>query len=551
MNRQIYFLFFLLVGSQLSQAGRANCDQMSCGAASCCNDYKIGAVCYNAVQYQCQNDNNNNLVLCAKGAAACNGACYDPKNYHCVNNALAQGAAPIVQTSQQTIKTSAVIVTPKTSEAATPTPSSASNNNGYCKSGTCPSGLSCCGQNQCYVAAAFACTIDYVTSNQVLCPLGFSSCKGGCYNPNEYHCTSNGLAQGRETQQQVPVTSTTQQSVQTSSKTTDAPVKTQIIVNPIPVPTRPTTTQTADLRIINSCKYTLWFEGRYGGKGIPIPGFSNTSIKAVPGAYVDYTMPATGLSGTRFWAKYGCDANGRNCKVGDQMQYYPEGGCPSQGCTAPIDSLFEATFGCKPGSSCASSNPTTWFDTSQVDGYTIPYKVTLNGEKNKCDCSASGCGLDTIDATRLDLSNCPSGDNLSGNGAVASARVGNAVKSLTSVDLRMIDTSSNSVLGCFSPCKKMSYDWGMSEATIPTLYYCCPTPNPANCKISEGCISSEGCRTGPVINSQYVNSIHQMAPGIYTYAYDDGVGLHACPAGTVTYTMEFCPAGSSTYPHPL
>lgn len=135
----------------------------------------------------------------------------------------------------------------------------------------------------------------------------------------------------------------------TPTPTTVAPV---VAPTPSPYPQFPA--QTADLRIINSCKTQLWFEARYGGAGAPLPGQTNTSIQALPGGYVDYAIPDTGLSGTRFWAKYGCDNNGQNCAIGDQMQYFPNppGGCPPGGCTPPVDSLFEATWGCRPGSSC-------------------------------------------------------------------------------------------------------------------------------------------------------------------------------------------------------
>lgn len=36
-----------------------------------------------------------------------------------------------------------------------------------------------------------------------------------------------------------------------------------------------------------------------------------------------------------------------------------------------------------------------------------------------------------------------------------------------------------------------------------------------------------------------------------SYAYDDLVGLHTCPAGTVIYEVEFSPPGSPAYPHRL
>jgi len=142
-----------------------------------------------------------------------------------------------------------------------------------------------------------------------------------------------------------------------------------------------------DITIVNSCGIELFIEARMGGDGRPLPGQGSTITKLPAGQRTGYKIPDTGASGTRFWAKYGCNDDGRNCLIGDSQQYWPNppGGCPPGGCQIPVDSLFEATWGCKPGSSCHASNPTTWFDTSQVDGWTIPYKVNLFGATDQCD----------------------------------------------------------------------------------------------------------------------------------------------------------------------
>jgi hypothetical protein len=297
------------------------------------------------------------------------------------------------------------------------------------------------------------------------------------------------------------------------------------------------------LRLKNSCNFTLWMEGR-ASSGI-VAGQTTTPIRVEPGQYNDYFIPSTGLASTRFWAKYGCDDTGRNCLIGDQMQYYPDGGCPTNGCTPPVDSLFEATWGATGG--------TTWFDTSQVDGYTLPYKVSLIGQYDQCDCSGNVCpGIRTIDATHLNLSRCPSTENLSMNGLYPSVTSGANVYQLTAVDLRLWDSAHHNVLACMSPCKKLNYGqptgYGQNEGVAPTLYMCCPTPNAGNCQISQGCVTPAECRAGPIATTQYVEGIHSMAPGIYAYSYDDLNGLHACPARTVIYEMEFCPAGSAPYP---
>jgi len=383
------------------------------------------------------------------------------------------------------------------------------------------------------------------------CSLGFKSCNSACYNPNQYGCSNGGLVPATATAS-TPASSSNPTSSSTPTPSTGAASTTAspVINNPTPAPVQ-FPKQTADLRIINSCKSTLWFEGRYGGQGAPIPGQTATATMALPGSYVDYTVPDTGLSGSRFWAKYGCDANGKNCAVGDQMQYWPNppGGCPAGGCTPPVDSLFEATWGCRPGSSCNAQNPTTWFDTSQVDGWTIPYKLTPNGDTSGCDCIGSQCGFKGVDASTLDLRRCPSNENLVAGGQTSVNVLGQQVN-LNSVDLRII--SNNTVLGCMSPCKRLN--WGVPyglqqpENSGSTMWMCCPTPTPSSCSPADGCISPTACRNGPIENTQFVAAVHSMAPGVYSYSYDDGVGLHACPAGVATYTMEFCPAGSSQYP---
>jgi len=370
----------------------------------------------------------------------------------------------------------------------------------------------------CYDTKRYACPSE--GNNFTLCGVGLSSCGGTCFDTKAYRCVSGVI-------------------------TSRPPVLTP----PTPSPQFPI--QTADVRIINNCKSTLWIEARQGPQSAPLPGVMSTSTMALPGSFVDYTIPSTGLSSARFWAKYGCDKNGKDCSIGDQSQYWPSppGGCPAKGCTAPIDSLFEATFGCKPGASCNNQNPTTWFDTSQVDGWTIPYKLTTSGATEKCDCNGRECaGFKGVDASRLDLSRCPSSEDLTLNGTHLNAVVDGQNYALSSVDLRVVDPSTAEVLGCMSPCKKLSWQMGLSEGKDSALWMCCPTPSPSDCNVEDGCVTPQQCRDGPIEKTSYVSAVHDMAPGVYSYSYDDLMGLHSCPSGTVVYTMEFCPTGSSPYP---
>jgi len=553
---------------------------IACGVGeSLCNGQ-----CYNPSYSVCLQDCTGNLVLCGAGNQVCNGACYSPSSYHCSSCALAQGpgantptptkasttsSAPqaftttttkastsvnrIATTSSTTSSTvapttsstaapaaSAAVVAPTTAAASVQVPSPCYTAN-YCSSTMC----ACSGA--CYKAGQYNCPTDGFTSKLVLCQGNYGSCDGNCYDTTKYSCVSGKLVVGG-----TPLVTSSTSSTTSSTAAPAATTQAAVIANPTPVAGNGFPAQTADLRIINSCKTTLWFEARHGGAGAPLPGQSVTSQQALPGSYVDYTVPDTGLSGSRFWAKYGCDANGQNCLIGDQMQYWPNppGGCPAGGCTPPVDSLFEATWGCRPGSDCNAQNPTTWFDTSQVDGWTIPYKLTPVGDTSGCDCNGPNCGFKGVDASTLDLSKCPKGEDLTANGNFSSVITNGQTVSLKSVDLRIINNGQ--VLGCMSPCKRLN--WGtpyglqQPEDSGATMWMCCPTPTPADCSPSNGCISPTTCRQGPIENTQFVAAVHSMAPGVYSYSYDDGVGLHACPAGVTKYTMEFCPAGSAAYP---
>jgi len=514
--------------------------------------------CYNPSQYSCPTDSSGKSVLCPVNMQACNGGCYDPTIYNCNNGALAQGAAkkPASTTGAKISSSTTVAARPassttaaKISSSTTPATSAASVNcNTMFNSLVCRTTSQSVSQVD---AGGVTSSRNWLcgTYPQFCTDINGSGKYGVCnsveqlsYAMNLYYlnfqsqgasaCNFGGIAK----------------LVSTSTPATTA----SPVVNPTPSPYPQFPAQNADLRIINNCKSALWFEARYGNQGAPLPGQSATSVQALPGSYVDYTIPDTGLSGTRFWAKYGCDNNGKNCKIGDQMQYWPNppGGCPAGGCTPPVDSLFEATWGCRPGSSCNAQNPTTWFDTSQVDGWTIPYKLTPVGDTSGCDCIGSSCGFKGVDASTLDVAKCPSGEDLSAGGSFSSVQTNGKTVPLNSVDLRII--KDGEILGCMSPCKRLN--WGFpfglqqDESSGSALWMCCPTPTPQNCNPANGCVTPQQCRSGPIENTQFVAAVHNMAPGVYSYSYDDGVGLHACPAGVTKYTMEFCPSGSAAYP---
>lgn len=236
------------------------------------------------------------------------------------------------------------------------------------------------------------------------------------------------------------------------------------------------------------------------------------NVKIPPNGEHKYYIPDAGLSSTRFWPKLWCNEMGQNCVMGSSGGDGQD--CPQAGCAPPIDSKFEASFGVK-GVDCAKDNKgCDWWDTSAVDGYSLPYRVEISSECPQ--------GKD-IDCRGLSLSQCPSNEYLG-------SKIGQQ-------DLQVIEPATKKVVGCYSPCGKLSYsNWlnpvgkNAPDSEIAKMY-CCPTPP----------VSSEDCRTGPVEQTAYVKLIHQNCPSVYGYAYDDAVGLQVCPSGT-TYTWSIgCP----------
>jgi hypothetical protein len=271
--------------------------------------------------------------------------------------------------------------------------------------------------------------------------------------------------------------------------------------------------QTTRLRIISACTQPIWIAH---SNNVPAP--QNTRLDA--GDYLDYAIPAAGLASARFWPKLGCDANGRNCKIGDNG----EGGgapCGVSGCQPPIDSKFEATF------AAIASSQATFYNLSLVDGYTLPFAVTpIGAGAGVGSCTPSDCSMLTLDA-------CPIAEDL--GGAVYPAYADR--------DLRVQD------VGCMSPCKAWNYPapygLGRAESQDPGLHLCCPTPlAPAQCTIANGCMTPQACRatTDPlgVTHTEYVKRVHARCPTAYAYSYDDEAGLHACPADA-GFRVVFCP----------
>jgi hypothetical protein len=261
---------------------------------------------------------------------------------------------------------------------------------------------------------------------------------------------------------------------------------------------------------------------------------------------ITYQIPDKGLASMRFWPAYGCDGSGNNCRVGASGGPASLGfTCPAVGCAPPIDSKFEATFGCITGiaSGSCQGNPSgggtplgrnDWWNTSAVDGYTSGFQVRVNGY---CPVGAvssgdfAGPGGPTnglINCLNLSMSGCPTAENMSTNGQFGH---------LSSVNLRRTHPTLGGNVGCYSPAGKLTFaNWGNSPVYTPAApeaqWYTCPTPP----------ISPTQCSAGPANSTQFRNYVHSVCP-TYAYAYDDGFGLSTCPASTLTtYEVTFgCP----------
>lgn len=158
---------------------------------------------------------------------------------------------------------------------------------------------------------------------------------------------------------------------------------------------------TKRFRVTNGCDQAVWIH-QLGFKG----GFTGDAeiIKLEPNSSYTYSVPNRGISSMRFIPLTGCDDSGTNCDI----QSLPP--CPPAGCDIPIDTKFEASWGCQyakgnPGdvSVCEitpQGSPVTyqdWWDASAVDGWTLPFSVLVND---------GGAGLSPFDHSGTGSSQC-------------------------------------------------------------------------------------------------------------------------------------------------
>lgn len=298
--------------------------------------------------------------------------------------------------------------------------------------------------------------------------------------------------------------------------------------------------KTEDLTIKNSCDYEggIWIEGRTTAG--PVSGITKTPFYLAKGESINISAPKQGEVSDRFWAKWGCDTDGQNCLMGDQAQRYPGGGCPSNGCTAPLDTLFEPTWGCSlEKEKCAVNpssvtkerlGPTTFFDLSLVDGYSLPMKIYFTDPEqvSRCHVKDPTTGKDinppSSFSMELTLDDCPLNRQYKPKGGDGKA------------------------VACMSPCKYLVLPieqggLGLPDDNIDVKYNCCTktVDSPTCVKYYNGDDMGE-----PTLDStrqadavSYKKTIASKAPLAYSFPYDDLRGSINCDVG-VKLTVEFC-----------
>lgn len=284
------------------------------------------------------------------------------------------------------------------------------------------------------------------------------------------------------------------------------------------------------LKIFNGCASApIWIAHMATAAVGPDP----QDVKIEPGGVYDFSTPSH-LMATRYWPKMGCDHSGHNCSIGSSGG--PAEACkrnPITGeddykrCAPPVDTKFEASFG-QNGEPCNPQAPggtqmkgCDFVDISLVDGWTLPVKFDVVG-----DCKTNkDKAVHVIDCSGLSLDACPADEALTAAGLIA--------------DLRAIDPITKQVSGCYSPCAKLlDTKWSNKERPHgrrpedPGVSpYCCPTPPQ----------SPESCRVGPITGTRFLKAVHERCPGVYGYAYDDGMGLMRCSSATIYMVTFYCP----------
>lgn len=279
------------------------------------------------------------------------------------------------------------------------------------------------------------------------------------------------------------------------------------------------------------------------------------------GASVTFCVPDKGAPGGNFRFYMGCPSNNTS-----PFQFPP--GCTigtAAGDLAGVNTLFEPTFGCKPGlsgSQCAvnpSGNnapigPSDNVDVSAVNGYTLPVAVAVT----QATCSPR----QSTDASMLDLASCP------GETSATLVSTDATQQSLIDQGLSLLTRDATGNLkACVAPFNWfLTGDLGSPANTSPTPASSCSATTIASACFyaAAGCITAEpvtSCpgasgpqqKVGPlgtghfaIQNTSWVQQLLAMGYDGYTWQYGDGVGDQTCDwGGQITLTL--CPNGGTPY----
>ena len=299
----------------------------------------------------------------------------------------------------------------------------------------------------------------------------------------------------------------------------------------------------------------------------------NTLKGAVPiatGKTQSFCIPDQGAPSGNFSFFIGCPNNdpftNQGCNIGTVV-----------GDLAGINTLFEPTFGCKPGNttcafnaadaapnypncqaspnatSCGPLSSNDYFDVSAVDGYTVALQVQVTG---------NGCSSSLIDASMLDLASCPS----------ESPTTLYPWPVISGLSLSLLTSSGGINRACVAPYKWLgSGSFGNPTNPSPSMDTTC---GPAGCTpysyyAAAGCLddtpghaaiacpggSGPQQRVGPTYNGRYAiqntnwtQQLYAMGYAGYTSQYDDAVGGQVCDWGA-TMKVMLCPGNSSKEPY--